>query len=247
MGVVGRPRLACEIGALERECPGCCTSPHDALEHIVHQVGIALVNHAQALIACLLRMRLSEQAALSIHDALHQPGLDPIAIVGKDRIGAGHLPEGYRPCAKCHREVGRMTFSVKPESGDVVLRVARSNGLQDTHRHHVLGFCQPCSQRHRPLIFAVIVFRLPGLPASRCRIDVDGGVGHHGGRGKAFFERGRVNKGLKTRAGLTPGLSYMIELVTTKIETTDQGSGRTVLRVDGDEGAFDLGDLNNFP
>ena len=129
MGVVGCAGLARQIGAFERERPGRCSRPNDAPEHIVHEVGIALVNDPKALVTGQLRMRLREQAALAIDDTLDQPGLDPVAVVGEHGIGAGHLPEGHRACAERHGEIGRMAFGVESEPGDIVLRIARTDRL----------------------------------------------------------------------------------------------------------------------
>ena len=140
-----------------------------------------------------------------------------------------------------------MLVGVETEARDVVLRILRANRLQHADRDHVFRFRQPRAQAHRPIVLAVVVVRFPGLPARL------GGIDHHrrvvddGGRGESLLQSSRIDEGLETGAGLTPGLRNVVEFVAVEVEAAHQGAHAAVHGTDGDEGSLRFGNLHDLP
>ena len=172
---------------------------------------------------------------------------DTETTVGEHGVGSGHLPGGYRPGAQGHGQVGRMFVGVETEAGDIVLRVAGTDGLQDTDRNHVFRFHQSGAHAHRAIVLAVVVFRLPGLRAGFARGNHQWFVSHYAARVETFFQGGGIDEGFETRTGLPPGLRDMVEHVAVEVKTTDQGANAAVLWREGDKGGFNFGQLADLP
>ena len=140
-----------------------------------------------------------------------------------------------------------MLVSFEAEAGNPVLRVLRTDRLQNPDGHHVLGFLQGCTQAHGPVKSAVVIFGLPRLAAGHAGIKKQRRVINDRGRREAFFKRCRIDERLETRARLTPGLCHVVEFIFIKIKTANQCADGAVARVDGDESAFDFRQLGDLP
>ena len=140
-----------------------------------------------------------------------------------------------------------MTGALETEAGDVVLRIARPDRLEDPHRDEVLGLHQATAQRHRPLEAAVVVLGLPGLSAGQRCVEREGGVVDHGAGHQALLEGRGIDEGLEGRAGLPPRLGHPVELVTVEVEAADQRADRAVRGVRRDQRGLHLGKLRDLP
>jgi len=182
-----------------------------------------------------------------IGDLADQLRLNQIPAVGKDRITGGHLHWGDRASAQGQREVGRVSLGVKAKPGDPVLGALGAHHFQDLNRDHVFGHRQSAAQRHGARKLAVVVLRLPRLPARLSRRVEQGCIVDDGRGCDAFFQGGRIHKGFKTGAGLTPSLGNVVELRLLKIKSTHQSTDVTRARVERHKGRLDLGLLGDEP
>ena len=64
---------------------------------------------------------------------------------------------------------------------------------------------------------------------------------------QTVFECSRINEGLEARAWLSPCLRDMVELVVGKVKAAHQRSNGPGLWGHGDQAAFHLGQLRDFP
>ena len=115
-----------------------------------------------------------------------------------------------------------MLLGIETKTSDVVLRIAGAYRLQYANGNHVLGFCQRLPQSHRPFVFAVVIFRLPDLPAIATWIEHYGRVVHDSCRRKTLLERSRIDEWLETRTRLPQSLRDVVEFVCRKVKPTDQ-------------------------
>ena len=128
-----------------------------------------------------------------------------------------------------------MQLGVEAEAADIVLRIPRPDRLHDAHRDQILRFHQCRPQPHRAFIFSIVVLGLPRLAPGLGRVEIERSVVHDGGRAEALFERGRVDKGLEGRAGLTLSLSHVIKLVAVEVESSDERQNCAIGRPRGHE------------
>ena len=176
-----------------------------------------------------------------------QVGVDAVAAIGKHRVARGHLHRRHRSGTERHGQVGRVLVSFEAEAGDPVLRVLRTNRLQNPDGHHVLGFLQGCTQAHGPVKSAVVIFGLPRLAAGHAGVKKQRRVIDDRGRREAFFKRCRIDEGLEARARLPPGLRHVVEFIFIKIKTANQGAYGAVARVHSDKSALDFRQLGDLP
>ncbi len=245
--IIGGAGLAGEVLATKRCGARCRTRAGDILQHAVHEKGVARIQYPQGFIASKCRLRLGHDIATVIDDALDDVGLDLVAAIGEHTIATHHLPQCHRTGTQCHGEIGRVLFGIEAKACDVVLRVLRADGLEDADRHHVLRFCDGGAHAHRTFELAIVVLRLPDLTTGQEGVDHHRSVIDDAGRGEAFLQRCRIDKGLERRSRLAPGLGDMVVLVATKVETAHHGANGAVLRIHRDESALGLGQLRNLP
>ena len=127
---VGGAGLAGQITALQsiRGTSGSAVDG-DIAQHAVHQVGVARVNGLQRLVPGDHRLGLRQHLILAVTDFTDDIGLNPIASIGKNRVGGDHLPGGDRTGTERHGQVGRVLVGVKAETGGVVLDEMHTTGL----------------------------------------------------------------------------------------------------------------------
>src|SRR3990167_9330639 len=140
-----------------------------------------------------------------------------------------------------------MLVGIEAEAADVILHVLRADRLQDADRYHILGLGEPGAHRHGAFVLAVVVVRLPHLPAGQEGIDDNRGIVDNGRRRKALFERGRVYERLERGTGLAPGLGHVVELVAIEIEAADERTDRSVLGIERDERRLRVRNLHDLP
>ena len=180
-------------------------------------------------------MALLDDRAARIHHAIDDVRVHAVAAVGEHRVAARHLQHRHRACAQRHRQIGRVPIGVEAEAGDVLLRVLRTNRAQDPHRHQVLRFLQRAAHRHRAVIAAAVVLRLPHLAARVAGRDRERRVVDDGRRRETLVHRRRVDERLEARTRLAPGLRDVVELAAVEIEATHHRVDRARLRIQRDE------------
>ncbi len=246
--VVGRARLAVKVGALERRLrPRRGARARDLLQQTVHDIGVARRNHPQFFVARLLRPVLKQHLPLGVGDLADQKGFEQIAAVGKHAIRSRHLQGRDRARAQRQGEVRRLAAGLEAKTGAPGLRELRADVVEHADGHHILRLRHGTPQADRPLVFAVIIFRLPRFAACLRRGEKYRRVVDHGERGDAFFQRGRVDEGLETRSRLAPGLGGVIELVAREVQAAHHRNDGAIIRVHRHEGRLHLRQLGDDP
>ena len=115
-----------------------------------------------------------------------------------------------------------MLFPVEAKFANVIPRIYRSYGLQNTDGHQIFGFDQASPHAHRSVKFVIVVFWVPGLTSGFYGINHQWRIDNDGGGRKSLFKRSRIDKGFEAGARLTPCLSDMIELIAVKVESAYQ-------------------------
>ena len=194
-----------------------------------------------------MRRGLHQHASFLVGDFFDEIGLDAEAAVGKHAIGRGKLERCDAAGTQCHGEIGRVARRIKAKAANVVACVIRPDALKDAHRHQIQRFGQGAAQAHRSARAAVVVLGLPGRAAGFFRSEGDRRIVYHCCRGVALFQRGGVDEGLETGAGLPPCLGDMVELVAVEIKATDQRGDRPVSGIDCDQRRFHFRQLGQPP
>ena len=185
---------------------------------------------------------------VAVDNLADEIGVDAIAPVGKDRVGACHLPWCYRAGPERHCQIRRMILGGKTEARDVILCVADPDRLQNADGNHVLRLGQCGTQPDRALVFAIEIMRLPSFPTAGFSRMIDYGlILDYRSCGKALFQRRRIDERLETGTGLAPGLGNVVELVAAEVEATHQSTHCTALWIQRDQCGFRLWQLYHLP
>ncbi len=140
-----------------------------------------------------------------------------------------------------------MLVGLEAEAGDVLLRVLRADGAQDAHGNEVLRLLQRAAHRHRAVVAAAVVFRLPHLAAGIAGRDRQRRIVDDGRRRETLVHRRRVDERLEARARLAPGLRDVVELAAVEVEAADHRIDRTALRVERHEARGHFRQLRDRP
>ena len=245
--VVGGPRLAGEVVALEAARTGGGAARDHVLQHGIDQPGIAWIEHARCALARDHGIGACDQLAVAVVDFLHHVRVDAKAAVGKHRVASREFPGRDAAGAERHGEIGRMLGGVEAEAADIILGKLRRDVLQHADRDHILRTREPLAQGHRTAVFTVVIFWLPGLTAGDAGRKIKRLVGDDMAGAVATLERGRVDEGFEARARLALALSDVVELVAVEVEAAHQRANRAVARVDGHQGGLHLGHLCDLP
>ncbi len=188
------------------------------LHHRIHHPDVARVDDA----AERLRRARVERLAVRSADAFDHVRRGGIAAVGERRIGRDQLQHRQFGGAERERWIGlELRGDAEPIGG--ARHRLRPELQRQPHRHGVERMRERLRQRHRPVIFAAVVLRLPALEHDRL-------VLAHAVRREAAFERGEIDKGLERRAGLALGRDRAVELALGVIPSADERAHRAIRR-----------------
>ena len=101
------------------------------MQQTLHDVGVPVVDGADGFVAGGAVRRAHERAAVNVGDAFDQIGLNSVAAVGKNAVGARHFPGRGGAGTERGRKLRRRTGGGEAEFTDVILCVACADRLHD--------------------------------------------------------------------------------------------------------------------
>ncbi len=188
--------------------------------HVLDQVGDARIDHL-----LVLGLRLENRLPVLIADILDEAGADQLAIVRKDRVGAGDLERRHFISAE-RDGWRRFDVHIQPGCARRLCDLVIADHLRDFHGGDVQRMRQRVPDGNLALVFLIVILRLVGffvepergrlIHDHRSRCDHRAGVGI-----QSRAQRGGVDERLERRARL-PFRDRVIELADAVAAPADQ-------------------------
>ena len=203
------------------------------LQHVGDQVRRFLRDH-------LLRLEknLFQRLPGRILHRGHRIGLEAIALVGKHRIGGGHLERRDAGGPQGQREVLVDRAGDAQCFGELDHRLD-ADPFQQLDRGHIMGMDQGFPQADRSVKPPAVILRLPGLFRILLVFVDDGRIHHHGRGAQALVERRGVNDRLERRAGLPARGHHAVVFAAREVVAPDHRPDRSVAGIDRHQPALD--------